>query len=386
MNTKMGEGSPGMRSRGQQVSSQRAHGAASGPVSEYLLEVKNLRVWFESARGLIRAVDGVDLALRRGETLGVVGESGSGKSVLSRAIMKILAPNARVLSGSEIRFDGTDLAAVNRSKNKHLWGVDLSMVFQDPMTSLTPVMTVGRQLTETVRYHLDFDKNAAHAKAVELLRQVGIPEPEKRFNQYPHQLSGGMRQRVTIALAISCSPALLIADEPTTALDVTVQHQILNLLRALQDNAGMSMILVTHDLGVVAGRTDSIAVMYAGRIVEKAPTRELFMHMRHPYTRALIEAIPKVTLPSHTRLASIPGRPPIVVDPPPGCSFAPRCPSAQPRCLRETPTLALSPTHPGHSAACFFPLGTPEGDAARQCNVAAGVTAAGVPVTAQVTV
>lgn len=354
--------------------------------SQDLLEVESLRVWFETPRGMVRAVDGVDLTLRRGEALGVVGESGSGKSVLSRAIMKILAPNARVLPGSQIRMDGTDLASVNPKKNKHLWGVDLSMVFQDPMTSLTPVVTVGKQLTETLRYHLGLDRQAAHEEAVRLLRVVGIPEPEKRFHQYPHNLSGGMRQRVTIALAISCSPTLLIADEPTTALDVTVQHQILNLLGELQEESGMSMILITHDLGVVAGRTDHIAVMYAGRIVEQAPTRRLFSHMRHPYTRALIDAIPKVDHPSHTRLASIPGRPPTIVDPPPGCSFAPRCPSAQDRCLKEAPGLVDAPDSPQHSSACFFPLGTPEGDAARAHNVKAGVSAAGTTVASEVTV
>lgn len=351
-----------------------------------LLEVRDLRVWFDSPRGRIRAVDGVDLSLRRGETLGIVGESGSGKSVLSRAIMKILAPSARVLPGSQIRLDGKDLATVSARTNKHLWGVDLSMVFQDPMTSLTPVMTVGRQLTETLRYHKSLSRRDAHDEAVRLLRIVGIPEPEKRFHQYPHNLSGGMRQRVTIALAISCSPRLLIADEPTTALDVTVQHQILNLLADLQETADMSMILITHDLGVVAGRTDSLAVMYAGRVVEKAPTRDLFRHMRHPYTRALIDAIPKVTMPSHTKLASIPGRPPTIIDPPPGCSFAPRCPSAQERCLAQSPSLEPRETSLDHTAACFFPLGTPEGDAARQRNIDAGVTAAGIPVAGEVTV
>ena len=351
-----------------------------------LLEVRDLRVWFETPRGHVRAVDGVDLTLRRGETLGVVGESGSGKSVLSRAIMKILAPNARVLPGSHIRLDDVDLATVNPRRNRHLWGVDLAMVFQDPMTSLTPVLPVGKQLTETLRYHLRLSRQAARDEAVRLLRLVGIPEPEKRFHQYPHNLSGGMRQRVTIALAICCQPRLLIADEPTTALDVTVQHQILNLLGDLREKSEMSMILITHDLGVVAGRTDTIAVMYAGRIVETAPTRRLFARMRHPYTRALIDAIPKVSLPSHTRLASIPGRPPVVIDPPPGCRFAPRCPSAQERCLAETPALEPDPAAPEHSSACFFPLGTPSGDAARARNIAAGVSAAGTPVAAEVTV
>jgi len=346
-----------------------------------VLKVENLRVWFHTPAGMLRAVDGVDLSLRQGETLGVVGESGSGKSVMSRAIMKILPRNAEVLEGSRILLHGRDLAGVNPKKEKHLWGVDLAMVFQDPMTSLTPVMTVGHQLSETLRYHRKLDRKAARSEAVDLLRRVGIPEPEKRYHYYPHNLSGGMRQRVTIALAISCSPKLLIADEPTTALDVTVQHQILNLLQSLQESASMSMILVTHDLGVVAGRADHIAVMYAGRVVERAPTRQLFRQMRHPYTRALIDAIPKVGMPSQTTLASIPGRPPVIIDPPPGCSFAPRCPSAQDRCLKETPELTSDADSADHAAACFYPLGTPAGDAARQRNIEAGVSAAGTPVT-----
>lgn len=345
-----------------------------------LLEVRNLRVWFDTPRGLVRAVDGVDLRLKSGETLGVVGESGSGKSVLSRAIMKILAPSARVLPGSTILLNGVDLATTSRKQNKHLWGVDLSMVFQDPMTSLTPVTTIGKQITETLRYHLDLSRAEAETEAIKLLTAVGIPEPAKRFRQYPHNLSGGMRQRVTIALAISCSPKLLIADEPTTALDVTVQHQILDLLQELQEKSNMGIILITHDLGVVAGRADTIAVMYAGKIVERAPTRQLFSNMRHPYTRALIDAIPRLSHPSHTYLPSIPGRPPTIIDPPPGCGFAPRCPSAQPKCLSEAPTLEVTSEFPDHASACFFPLGTVAGDAARRSNVASGVTAAGTPV------
>lgn len=341
-----------------------------------LLEVRNLQVWFDTPHGDVRAVGGVDLDVEAGRTVGIVGESGSGKSVLSRAIMRILARNAQVLAGSEIRFDGTDLTTVSPKKYKHLWGVDIAMVFQDPMTSLTPVLTIGSQLTETLRYHLKLSRTAAKEEAIRLLRLVGIPEPETRFDQYPHNLSGGMRQRVTIALAISCSPKLLIADEPTTALDVTVQQQILDLLSDLQRESGMGLVLITHDLGVVAGRTDTVAVMYAGRIVEKAPTVELFARMRHPYTRALVEAIPRLSQPSQTDLPAIPGRPPVVIDPPPGCAFAPRCPSAQQRCLAETPALESTPGTE-HSVACFFPLGTPAGDAARLANAAAGTTAAG---------
>ncbi|WP_349306971.1 ABC transporter ATP-binding protein [Rhodococcus sp. USK13] len=354
--------------------------ATSAVERSNLLEVSGLQVWFDTPRGLVRAVDGVDLELQAGKTLGIVGESGSGKSVLSRAIMRILAPSAQVRDGSRISFAGTNLVTVSRKKNQHLWGVDLSMVFQDPMTSLTPVMTIGEQLSETVRFHLGLDRQAAKEVVIRLLTQVGIPEPLKRFDQYPHNLSGGMRQRVTIALAISCSPKLLIADEPTTALDVTVQQQILDLLHDLQVKSNMAMILITHDLGVVAGRADTIAVMYAGRVVEKAPTRELFAHMRHPYTRALIDAIPRLANPSHTYLPSIPGRPPTIIDPPPGCSFAPRCPSAQARCLVETPVLSASDDTRDHSVACFFPLGTPEGESARAANAAAGTTAAGTEI------
>ena len=348
-----------------------------GDPSAPLLQVQDLRVWFDTPRGLVRAVDGVDLELRRGETLGVVGESGSGKSVLSRAVMDILAPNARVLPGSRICLDGVDLATVSRKTDKHLWGVDLAMVFQDPMTSLTPVLPVGKQITETLRYHLRLGRRAAHDEAVRLLRLVGIPEPEARFHHYPHNLSGGMRQRVTIALAIACSPRLLIADEPTTALDVTVQHQVLDLLGDLRQQSGMSMVLITHDLGVVAGRTDSLAVMYAGRVVETGRTTQLFAHMRHPYTRALIDAVPRISQPSHTRLGAIPGRPPVVIDPPPGCSFAARCPSAQELCLTQTPLLQPAPDDPMHRVACHFPLGTAEGDVARTRNLAAGRNAAG---------
>jgi peptide/nickel transport system ATP-binding protein len=345
------------------------------------LAVRDLRVWFDTPRGLVRAVDGVDLRVDAGRTVGVVGESGSGKSVLSRAVMNILAPSAVVLPGSRIEIEGNDTATLSRQQARHLWGARIAMVFQDPMTSLTPVLTVGRQLTETLRHHLGLDRPAALARAEELLRWVGIPEPARRLRQYPHNLSGGMRQRVGIALALSCSPRLLIADEPTTALDVTVQHQILDLLGRLQAEQGMAMILITHDLGVVAGRADDIAVMYAGRVVEQAPTRTLFREMRHPYTRALVRSIPRIADPSHTRLRAIPGRPPTVIDPPPGCAFAARCPHARPRCLAETPALDVGRTGTsGHRYACFHPVGTPEGERAFADNLAEGRTPAGLPI------
>jgi peptide/nickel transport system ATP-binding protein len=244
------------------------------------------------------------------------------------------------------------------------------------MTSLNPVMKIGKQITESLRYHLDVSKDFADETALSLLQSVGIPEAKRRLNEYPHQMSGGMRQRVMIAIALACGPKLLFADEPTTALDVTVQAQILDLLQQQQRERFMAMILVTHDLGVVAGRADDIAVMYAGRIVERAPTRVLFSETRHPYTEALLKSIPKLADASHTRLEAISGRPPDLVHPPAGCKFAPRCPYAQQRCMEEEPPLAERET-PGHDFRCFYPVGTPDGDAALARNRAAGVTAAG---------
>ena len=252
------------------------------------------------------------------------------------------------------------------------------MIFQDPMNSLNPVMPVGRQIGEGLRYHRRLRREAATARARELLEQVGIADPDRRLREYPHQLSGGMRQRVMIAMALACEPKLLIADEPTTALDVTVQKQILDLLDRLRLEHGMAMILITHDLSVVAGRAHEVAVMYAGRIVEKAPTLRLFTAMRHPYTKALFESIPKVASPSHTRLRVIQGRPPDLASLPPGCAFAPRCRHAQARCLTESPAL----TGDGeHRFACFYPAGTGDGEAALAANQAAGRTAAGLQLT-----
>jgi peptide/nickel transport system ATP-binding protein len=254
----------------------------------------------------------------------------------------------------------------------------MAMVFQDPMTSLNPVMRIGKQITESLLYHLDVSKSFAHETALALLSSVGIPEPERRMRQYPHEMSGGMRQRVMIAIAIACGPKLLFADEPTTALDVTVQAQILDLLEAQQRERFMAMILVTHDLGVVAGRTDEIGVMYAGKIVEKAPTRTLFSEMRMPYTEALVQSIPKLGDTSHTRLQVIPGRPPDLVNPPTGCDFSPRCPYVQEKCRVEEPPLIPAAT-PGHEFRCWFPVGTPEGRAALERNRAGGIAPAPVP-------
>ncbi len=321
-----------------------------------LLQVRDLSTWFKTPRGVLRAVDGVSFDLERGRTLGIVGESGSGKSVLVRTIMNLLSPNAVVPGGSEVLFDGRNVRALDAIESRHFWGTEMAMVFQDPMTSLNPVKRIGAQLTESIRFHLKLDRKAAQERALELLNQVGIPEPRKRLTQYPHELSGGMRQRVVIAIALSCSPRLLIADEPTTALDVTVQKQILDLLDRIQAETNMGMILITHDLGVVAGHADDVAVMYGGQIVEKAATAELFGHVEHPYTEALLASIPRVELASHTRLQAIEGRPPDMVRPPTGCRFAERCPYRTDRCEQDMPGLEV--TDDGqHLFRCFFPVG-----------------------------
>ncbi len=325
----------------------------------------------------MRAVDGVSFSLERGKTLGVVGESGCGKSVLSRSIMGLIAANGE--REGEILFEGRDVSVASKDQLRDLWGAQMAMVFQDPMTSLNPVMKIGKQITESLRHHLDVSKEFADETAVSLLQSVGIPEATRRMKEYPHQLSGGMRQRVMIAIALACGPKLLFADEPTTALDVTVQAQILDLLQAQQRERFMAVILVTHDLGVVAGRTDDIAVMYAGRFVEKASTRDLFANVRHPYTEALLKSIPKLAQPSHTRLSAISGRPPDLVNPPIGCKFAPRCPYAQAQCLSSEPPL-VEGDQPGHAYRCFFPVGTDAGRDALARNLAAGETAAGTPV------
>jgi peptide/nickel transport system ATP-binding protein len=350
------------------------------PLDGPLLDVDNVQTHFKSERGLVRAVDGVSFALERGKTIGIVGESGCGKSVLSRSIMGLLPSNA-VRHGS-IMFEGREIGDAAGNVMKQYWGTQMAMVFQDPMTSLNPVMRIGQQIMESLRFHLDVSKDYAEETALALLRSVGIPEAERRLREYPHQLSGGMRQRVMIAIALACGPKLLFADEPTTALDVTVQAQILDLLQTQQRERFMAMVLVTHDLGVVAGRTDDIAVMYAGRIVEKAPTRALFTQTRHPYTEALLKSIPKLAQASHTRLEAITGRPPDLVRPPAGCKFAPRCPYAQEKCVQDEPALADAEV-PGHAFRCHFPVGTEAGREALARNLAAGETATGMPVRKQ---
>ncbi len=339
-----------------------------------LLRVQDLRVGFRTEQGKVRAVDGVSFDLEEGQTIGIVGESGSGKSVTAKALMNLLPSYAQIQGAAH--FDGRDVFAMAANREKHFWGVEMTMVFQDPMTSLNPVKKVGEQIAESLRVHLKKGRRDALAEAGDLLEQVGIPEPGKRLAQYPHELSGGLRQRVVIAMALACSPRLLIADEPTTALDVTVQKHILDLLDDLRRARGMAMILITHDLGVVRGRADEVMVMYAGHTMEEAPTDTLFAEMRHPYTEALLETIPRIDTPSHTRLVPIPGRPPEVIDLLEGCPFAPRCRYSIAGCLTDQPGLTSHGT--GHLSACHAPVGTPSGTEARAANESAGTTAAGL--------
>jgi peptide/nickel transport system ATP-binding protein len=317
-----------------------------------LLQVDDLSVALPTERGPLYAVSDLSLSLPAGRTLGIVGESGSGKTMLSRAVLRLLPPHAQVRGTA--RFDGRDLLAMKRLALRQLRGRELAVIFQDPMTSLNPVLAIGGQIAEGLREHLGLAHHAAALRAVELLASVGIPEPERRARQFPHQLSGGMRQRVAIAIALSCEPRLLIADEPTTALDVTVQAQILDLLAHERERRHMAMILITHDLGIVAGRTDEVAVMYAGRIVEHAPTRTLFKSMRNPYAEALMAAVPRLDATPHSRLAAIAGAPPDPTRLPGGCAFHPRCRYAQERCRCAAPPLDVDSS--GHRSACWFPL------------------------------
>ena len=321
---------------------------------EKLLVVTDLKTTFDTANGLLPAVGGVSFDLERNETLGIVGESGSGKTVLSRTIMGLQPRTKVTVTGSSV-IDGFEVVDASENDKRKIWGTEVAMIFQDPMTSLNPVMRIGKQIDEALRVRLGMDKVAAKARAIELLELVGIPSPQERYNAYPGMLSGGMRQRVVIAIALACSPKLLMADEPTTGLDVTIQAQILNLLDELKGRLKMSVILVTHDLGVVATRTSRIIVMYAGRIVETGNTRDVFYHHRMPYTKALLESSPKVSNHSHTRLVTIPGRPPNLLSLPDGCAFAPRCSYATDQCHLVRPELEPS-TEPGHSFACWNPL------------------------------
>ena len=333
-----------------------------------LLRVEDLHTSFDMPFGEVKAVNGVSVTRDHGRTLGIVGESGSGKTVLVRSIMR-LNLGSNVTTMGSVEFNGRELLGIPMRQMQDLWGPELAMVFQDPMTSLNPLVRVSRQVTEHLHRHLGVSRDQARQTALELMREVRIPEPETRLRAFPHELSGGMRQRVCIAIALACEPTLLFADEPTTALDVTVQHQILNLLGREKQERDMTMVLVTHDLGVVAGRTDDTMVMYAGKVVEQAPTATLFAEMRHPYSEALLRSIPRIGQPSHTRLTAITGRPPAPVNLPAGCAFSPRCPNVQQKCREETPPLTAEGGS-SHQVACWFPAGTDRGREAFARNVA----------------
>ena len=317
--------------------------------AERLLEVSGLKVRFDSPRGVARAVDGVDLGLRAGETLCVVGESGCGKSVTALSLMGLLpSPPARI-EGS-IRFQGRELVGLSDAELSDLRGNRLAMIFQEPMTSLNPAFTVGDQLTEVLMRHRGLDRKSARTAVLEMLRKVRIPAPEQRIDEHPHRMSGGMRQRVMIAMALLCQPALLIADEPTTALDVTIQAQVLSLMRTLRQETGTAILLITHDLGVVAEMADRVVVMYAGQVVEQATVQDLFDMPQHPYTVGLLGAIPSIDGP-RARLAAIDGMVPAATAMPEGCRFASRCPFADERCYRDAPPLAT--VEPGHLSRCW---------------------------------
>jgi oligopeptide/dipeptide ABC transporter ATP-binding protein len=320
-----------------------------------LLEIRDLKTWFDGDGGTYRAVDGISFSLEAGRTLGIVGESGCGKSVTSLSIMGLVPQPPGRIAGGEILFEGVDLLKLDAAALRDLRGARMAMIFQEPMTSLNPAYTVGDQIVEGILRHLPVDRAAARAKAIEMLRLVRIPAPEQRFDEYPHKLSGGMRQRAMIAMALACGPRLLIADEPTTALDVTIQAQILDLLRRLREETGTAIVLITHDLGVIAELADDVVVMYAGQIVERAPVKRLFEAAQHPYTIGLLGAIPELDR-RRARLATIEGTVPDLGAELPGCRFAPRCPFAQPRCRADAPS--LREVEPGHEAACWrAPLG-----------------------------
>jgi oligopeptide/dipeptide ABC transporter ATP-binding protein len=320
-----------------------------------LLEVQDLRISFPTAGTRVSAVDGVSFTLERGEMLAVVGESGCGKSLTSLALLRLIPHPGRIEPGAVIRLDGQDVMALDEAGLRRIRGRRIGMIFQDPMTSLNPVFTVAAQIGESIRAHRKMTRTETRARALDLLREVGLPDPEARLDQYPHQLSGGMRQRVMIAIALASEPEILVADEPTTALDVTVQAQILEVLDQLRVARGMAVLLITHDLGIVAGRADRVAVMYAGRLVEEAPTPELFAHPSHPYTRGLLASVPRLSGPV-TRLTPIAGTVPLPTAWPSGCRFHPRCPEVLPRCPTDDPP-ALG-VGPGHQARCWLVEGS----------------------------
>ena len=318
-----------------------------------LLEVENLKVHFKTDDGVVKAVDGISYSIDAGQTLGIVGESGSGKSVSSMTVMGLTRARNAEITGS-IRFDGQELLTASDEELRQVRGGPISMIFQDPLSSLHPMYKIGAQLVEAVRTHQDVSKAQARDRAIEMLGLVGIPEPRRQVDAYPHEFSGGMRQRVMIAMALSNDPRLLIADEPTTALDVTVQAQILALLEKLKRELDTAIVLITHDLGVVAEVTDDIAVMYAGRIVEKAPTGALFAAPEHPYTWGLLRSIPRLDTPRGEELVPIPGRPPSLINPPGGCSFHPRCAYLRPDHREIDPALEPVPGKPHHAVACLL--------------------------------
>ena len=308
-------------------------------MAEYLVDIKNERLSFFTPAGEVKSLNDVSIQLKEGEVLGIVGESGSGKSVTAYSLMGLTAHPGKLLGG-ELNFNGHQIEKMTDKEMRKIRGNEISIIFQDPMTSLNPVYTIGNQITEVIRLHTDKNGEQAKARARELLELVGINEPDKRLKQYPHELSGGMRQRVMIAIALACEPKLLIADEPTTALDVTIQAQILELMMELKDKLGMAIIMITHDLGVVASMCERIAVMYAGRIVEYGTTDDIFYHPKHQYTKGLIRSIPRLDTKEHERLVPIEGTPVDLLNPPEGCPFAPRCDAAMKICLREMPPVS----------------------------------------------
>jgi len=316
-----------------------------------LLQVNHLRTTFATSTGLVRAVDGVSWDVEEGETVALVGESGCGKSVSALSIMRLIAPPAGRIESGEILFKGRDLLRLSDEEMREVRGSEIAMVFQEPMTSLNPVLTVGRQLTEGMEIHYRTQPAAAHARAVKLLEMVGISDPERRLPQYPHHFSGGMRQRIMIAMALACNPQLILADEPTTALDVTIQAQILELMRNLSRELGVAMLIITHNLGVVARYADRVNVMYAGRIIEQATAAELYAHPRHPYTLGLLHSVPRLDEPRRARLDPIEGQPPDLTRLPPGCAFQPRCKYRVERCVEAPPLVPLDAA--GHCAACW---------------------------------
>jgi oligopeptide/dipeptide ABC transporter ATP-binding protein len=328
-------------------------------MSDTLLEIRNLQTCFDTDEGVVRAVAGVSYRIEKGETLGVVGESGCGKSVTAMSILQLNPVPPTRYAGGQILFRGRDLLTLPEPELRKVRGNEIAMIFQEPMTSLNPVYTVGSQITEVLALHRGCKPREAREHAIGMLRKVGIPSPETRVDEYPHQMSGGMKQRVMIAMALACDPALLIADEPTTALDVTIQAQILELLVGMQEELGMSILLITHDLGVVAETSDHVAVMYAGRIVEYAATDELFARPLHPYTWGLFQSLPEMHAAGDRRLREIPGTVPNPLRLPSGCPFRTRCTNAIARCAEEEPPLV--PHAPGHLLACHVPMNVPSG-------------------------